>query len=83
MARTYITTDNSRGNEVSAAEPSFAHLRGWNAGVRVRVIRGERDDFEITMTGGSHGGTATVLGTVRDTPDGPVWVPAQKQEEEI
>lgn len=79
MARTYITTDNSRGNTVSAAGPSFAHLRGWDAGVRITVNRGERDSFTITMTGGSHGGhRETVLGTVTETPDGPAWTPTEE-----
>jgi hypothetical protein len=59
-----------------------AHLRGWYAGVRVTLRAAGPDDCadsaEVYMTSGSSGGTGdTYLGTVYDTPDGPVWVPAK------
>ena len=79
MARTYLSGDNSRGGEVTAANATYAHLHGWDAGVQIDACRtlDDRDEFVVTMTGGSHGGTTVRLGTVTDTPDGPVWTPAQ------
>ena len=78
MSRTYLTGDNSRGGIVSGANATFAHLRGWNAGVEVTAGRTEddRDVFYVTMTGGSNGHSPRkLLGTVTDTPGGPVWEP--------
>jgi hypothetical protein len=80
MARTHLTGDNSHGNTVSGANAKYAHLRGWNAGVQVDAGRtdDDRDVFYVTMTGGSNDGRSgsKLLGTVTDTPDGPVWEPA-------
>lgn len=81
MARTYLSGNNSRGGEVTAAMATYAHLRGWNAGVQVHASRTEedRDVFLVYMTAGSNGGDADkFLGTVIDTPDGPRWEPAEE-----
>jgi hypothetical protein len=56
------------------------HTRGWDAGVRVTCHEagpdGTADGFTVHMTWGSHdSGTAVLVGTVYDTPEGPVWVP--------
>lgn len=78
MARTYLSGDNSRGTEVTAAGGDHAHFRGWNAGVRVehRISDAGQDTFKVIMTGGSHDNRAgVVLGTVTDTEDGPQWSP--------
>jgi hypothetical protein len=79
MARFYTTATNGRGNEVGIGGRGSAgpvHLRGWNAGVRLVPIAGERDSFEIYMTYGSHAsGRDVLIGTVRDTPDGPRFEP--------
>jgi hypothetical protein len=82
MARFVNTAVNGRGNEVMIGGRGAAgstHLRGWDAGVKVVPIgnKGERDEFLIYMTGGSHAaGRNTFLGTVKDTPNGPVFEPA-------
>lgn len=82
MARFVTTAVNGRGNEVMIGGRGAcgdAHLRGWDAGVKVVPIghKGERDKFEIYMTGGSHAAhKPTLLGTVTDTPNGPVFEPA-------
>jgi hypothetical protein len=82
MARFVNTAVNGRGNEVMIGGRGAAgstHLRGWDAGVKVVPIgnKGERDEFLIYMTGGSHAaGLDTFLGTVKDTPNGPVFEPA-------
>lgn len=79
MARTYLSGDNSRGGQVTGAGATYAHLRGWNAGVQVSAYRtdDDRDGFTVSLTAGSNGsGASTFLGTVDDTPDGPVWTPA-------
>lgn len=76
MARTYLTTNNSRGNPVTAMSPSYAHIRGWDAGVYVQAIclKNQPDRFDVYMSRGSNGyGPGTYLGTVVDTPDGPRW----------
>ncbi len=78
--RLYLSFTNRRGNEGSAglASGSTVHARGWNAGVRVRANgpKDGRDSFDIYMTGGSGGaGSDRLLGTVMDTPNGPVFEP--------
>jgi hypothetical protein len=77
MARTYLSGDNSRGGQVSGANATFAHLRGWEAGVRVEADRDPktgRDIFRVFRTSGSNGARSDgYLGTVRDTPKGPQW----------
>lgn len=84
MARTYMSghyAGRSCG-EFSAGGRngvSDTHTRGWNAGVEVdvRAVKDERDRFDVYMTPGSSGaGHRVFLGTVHDTPDGPVFVPA-------
>ena len=81
--KTYISTNNSRGSEVTAGNPTYAHIRGWHAGVNVSVGVGDNglDEFHVSMTGGSGGhGASHYLGTVKDTAEGPVWVPAAPAE---
>ena len=77
MARFYTTAVNGRGNQVGIGGRGAAgpvHLRGWNAGVRVVPVAGKRDSFDVYMTSGSHAaGRDVLLGTVHDTPDGPMW----------
>lgn len=79
MARTYLTTNNSRGNPVTAMSPTFVHFRGWNAGVYVMAIlrKNEPDKFAIYMSNGSNGGAGqdVFLGLIIDTPEGPKWEP--------
>ena len=79
--RTYISTNNGRGKEVTAGDPTFAHIRGWHAGVRIQAGVDEatgRDWFHVYLTSGSNGGSGDVyLGVVRDTAAGPVWEPKQ------
>lgn len=69
---------NSYGAGILGGDP--VHTRGWNAGVSVTAYDDSgRDSFVVRMTHGSHeGGLSTDLGTVRDTPDGPRWEPADK-----
>lgn len=82
MARFITYAVNGRGNTVmiGGRNPSGpARVNGWNAGVRVVPIghKGERDAFEIYMTGGSHdAGKHVLLGEVRDTPEGPLFFPS-------
>jgi len=82
MSRFYGSMDNSRGHEVTAMSPSYAHLRGWGAGVMVRAFEaGDKkhpvDGFQVYMTCGSGGsGAQVLLGTVFHTADGPQFVPA-------
>jgi hypothetical protein len=85
MARFYTTTDNSRGNTVSAMgnkDGQGAHIRGWSAGVRVHAHPSyedkDVDEFEIFATTGSNGyGREVHIGTVHQTSEGPVFVPAE------
>lgn len=81
MARTYLSGDNSRGNETTAMGGSYAHFRGWDAGVKVTLAsdKGQPDRFAVWMTGGSNGSAGTKLvGYVTDTPDGPLWTPVDE-----
>jgi hypothetical protein len=85
VARFYCTTDNSRGNTVSAMGNKHgqgAHIRGWSAGVRVHAhpdyTDKDVDVFDIYATTGSGGnGREVKIGTVRQTSDGPIFVPAE------
>jgi hypothetical protein len=87
----YANWTNARGSrhDASLANGSSAHLRGWDAGVRVtpRNAMGssygkrysEQDRIELAMTSGSRGeneGRVTALGRIVATPDGPRWEPA-------
>lgn len=78
MARTYLTGNNSRGSIITGMSATFAHLRGWDAGVFAEFTgRGkDKDSFAVYMTNGSNGFNRTYLGTVREADDGPVWEPA-------
>jgi hypothetical protein len=78
IMRFYTTAENRRGNTVStgllAGNP--VHTRGWNAGVKVVPMgaKGSADYFDIYMTTGSHeSGHDVLIGTVTDTPAGPVF----------
>lgn len=81
MARFITTAVNGRGNpvEIGGRQPAgMVHLRGWDAGVKVVPIgiKGQPDRFEVYMTTGSHAtGHDVLLGTVHDTPYGPVFTP--------
>jgi hypothetical protein len=83
MSRTYLSGNNSRGHEVTGMNATYSHLRGWNAGVKAEFINGEHgeDTFAVFMTSGSRGGRLIRLGTVRETPDGPVWESSDINEE--
>jgi len=83
MGRFYTEYTNRRrktyGAQILAGDG--VHTRGWNAGVQVtareRGQDGSQDNFDVSMTGGSHNADRTVLlGTVVHTPDGPQWAPA-------
>lgn len=83
MARYVNTVTTGAGTEKMIGGRGRAcgetHIRGWDAGVKVvpNTRKGERDSFEIYMTGGSHAAHMNVrLGTVTDTPNGPVFEPA-------
>ena len=90
----YQSHANARGNynEGSLANGSTAHLRGWNAGVKVSP-RGSGssygtstgdDEITLAMTGGSRDDqTRKVLGTIRETGDGPVWEPAGTHPDDL
>lgn len=69
MAKTYITTDNSRGKQESVANPTFAHIRGWDVGVRVNISP-DGDELDIYMTAGSNGGLPDKLVGVVTLEDG-------------
>jgi len=78
MARFVNTAVNGRGNTVMIGGRGAAgstHLRGWNAGVYVDPIGrpGEPDRFDVYMTSGSNNPSRTLIGTVRETPNGPVF----------
>lgn len=85
MSRFYGSMDNSRGREVTAMSPSYAHLRGWRAGVKVMTAEaGDKktpvDAFTIWATCGSSGsGETKLIGTLYDTADGPRFVPAGEE----
>jgi hypothetical protein len=75
VARTYITTNNSRGSTVTAMSPTYAHIRGWDAGVMIQaiLIKDKPDRFDVYMSTGSNGSSSTYLGSVVETPEGPEW----------
>lgn len=79
--RFWLTSTNARGRETGQSLDAgrAVHARGWDAGVQV-IPRpdGDTDTFDVWMTGGTHrAGRDVHIGTVRDTPQGPVWVPAE------
>lgn len=77
MARFQLSYRNSRHKPEQAPVPAGydVHLRGWDAGVKVIPRDGEQDTFAVYLTSGSHATTPDILlGTVTDTPDGPVFV---------
>lgn len=74
MAHFYTTVTNSRGGTTRAAgkkSGQTAHIRGWNAGVRVEAgidpMTG-KDVFLVYATKGSNGGsTAECVGWINDS----------------
>lgn len=89
MARTYMDGAYLSGcGSFSAGGRrgvSWTHTRGWHAGVRVeaRTPQGKPDSFDVYMTTGSGGsGRDVLLGTVHQTPGGPVWEPAENRMSE-
>lgn len=73
--------ETTRGGSMSSG--IRAHVRGWNAGVRVEGraygVQGEnvQDGFKVYMTGGSNGhGREVLIGTVFESAQGPYFVPA-------
>jgi hypothetical protein len=80
IMRFYTEYTNRRRNTHGAGTLAGygTHTRGWNAGARVTCRdRGDQDQFDVYMTSGSHErGRDVLLGTVKDTPDGPHWAPA-------
>ena len=80
--RTYLSTNSSRGKAVTAGNPYEAHMRGWNAGVKIiHSVRDDRDVFTVFMTAGSNGTQVVQLGCVVDTGNGPAWEPTGKEKE--
>jgi hypothetical protein len=85
MSRFYGTMTNSRGREVTAMSPDYAHLCSWNAGVKVMPAEaGDKknpvDSFTIWATYGSSGnGPTRLIGTLYDTAAGPVFVAAGEE----
>lgn len=66
--------------------PTFAHFRGWDAGVYVQAIlrKNEPDKFAVWMSSGSNGcGQDIFLGLVTDTENGPEWEAASEGEKQI
>ena len=86
MARTYLSGDNSRGTEVTAANARYSHLRGWASGVQVEFRPGPdgSDTFDVFMTSGSGGnGRFVKVGTVTTGANGPAWEPAREWNLEL
>jgi hypothetical protein len=81
--RFWLSYTNQRGTGTGASLSGGdgVHVRGWDAGVQVTPRPRDRDEFDVSMTGGSHeAGRNIPLGTVKDTADGPRWEPAGKPE---
>lgn len=82
MTRYYGSMDSDRRKtEATCNAPNYGHVRGWDAGVKVIPdwsAPKDRDELAVFMTGGSSGSSPTrLVGTVRETPDGPRWFPAE------
>jgi hypothetical protein len=80
--RFYLSYTNRRHKSYGAGtlDGYGVHLRGWHAGARITCHEagpdGRADSFAVAMTWGSNASAGDItLGTVYDTPDGPVWVP--------
>ena len=59
--RFYLTTQNSRGSEITAGshKGNTTHIRGWNSGIEVvSSIENGVDTFTLYTTGGSNGAKA-------------------------
>jgi hypothetical protein len=79
--RFWLSYTSQRGTlkEAAPATGDGVHVRGWDAGAEIIARPRDRDEFDVYMTGGNHGERRPVhVGTVKDTPDGPVWEPAVK-----
>jgi hypothetical protein len=70
MAEYFASVKNGRYNGKTVtvggrSSVSEAHIRGWDAGVKVMPIKGRRNWLEIYMTSGSHETAPDVrIGTV-------------------
>lgn len=84
MAKRYISTNNSRGNKVTAANPSFAHIRGWDVGVEI-IANDAGTEFSVYLTGGSSGADKSkFLGTAYlNSDNAPEWLPPLMPENDI
>lgn len=82
--RFFATYTNAPGStrDTSIHDGYAVHVRGWDAGAKITCRKDDEgrdrtDTFDLAMTHGSHGAGRDVhLGTVRDAPAGPVWIPA-------
>ena len=75
MARFYGVLQGQAGAATRLGSPRSGLTvegRGWDAGVKVHAYaNGDRDEFDIYLTGGSNGSTPTRhLGTIRFNDDG-------------
>ena len=80
MAHFYVSTENSRGNAVTASgtkRGQRTHARGWQSGVEiVASVDAAGDVLDVYMTGGSGGtGHKRHLGTVTMRDGVPTWEP--------
>ena len=71
MARFYGVLQGQAGAATRLGSPRSGLTvegRGWDAGVKVHAYaNGDRDEFDIYLTGGSNGSTPTRhLGTIRE-----------------
>jgi hypothetical protein len=79
--RFWLSYAGQRGtlNQATPSPGDAVHVRGQYAGVKVNPRPRDRDEFDVYLTTGSHETAHDVLlGTVKDTPGGPVWEPAVK-----
>jgi hypothetical protein len=78
MSRLYASIDSdSRKTQATSRGHKHvsAHTRGWSAGVAVEasIDAHGRDQFHVYLTGGSNGGSRSLLGVVYDSETGPTW----------
>jgi hypothetical protein len=70
LAEYFASVKNGRqnGKQITVGGRSSvteAHIRGWDAGVKVMPVKGKRNVLSIYMTGGSNGATKDQqIGTV-------------------
>lgn len=67
MAQFYANIQGNRGEATrmgTKASGLVSHTRGWDVGVKVRMIHRDGKDWaEVTLTSGSNGGPTKLLGT--------------------